>query len=113
MSAITIENDLVHYEVLGRGRPVILVHGWLSSWRYWITTMQQLSMKYRTYALDLWGYGDSSKDTQRLGLDAQVKLVDDFIEKLGIGKKVAMVGHALGAAVAIRYALQHRSGWLA
>jgi len=106
MSAITIENDLVHYEVLGRGRPVILVHGWLSSWRYWITTMQQLSMKYRTYALDLWGYGDSSKDTQRLGLDAQVKLVDDFIEKLGIGKKVAMVGHALGAAVAIRYALQ-------
>ncbi len=57
MSAITIENDLVHYEVLGRGRPVILVHGWLGSWRYWVPAMQQLSSKYRTYALDLWGFG--------------------------------------------------------
>ncbi len=106
MSATTIENDLVHYEVLGRGRPVILVHGWLSSWRYWIPTMQQLSMKYRTYALDLWGYGDSGKDPARCSLDAHVRLLDAFLEKLGIGK-VALVGHSLGGAVVIRYALQH------
>ncbi|SRR5258706_11925765 len=68
MSAITIENDLVHYEVLGRGRPVIFVHGWLGSWRYWVPTMQQLSMKYRTYALDLWGFGDSGKGNNRYSL---------------------------------------------
>ncbi len=105
MSAITIDNDLVHYEVLGRGRPVILVHGWLSSWRYWIPTMQQLSMKYRTYALDLWGYGDSGKNPERFSLEAHVKLLDDFMEKMGI-PKAALIGHSLGAAVVIRYALQ-------
>ncbi len=106
MSAITIDNDLVHYEVLGRGRPVILLHGWLSSWRYWIPTMQQLSMKYRTYALDLWGYGDSGKDPDRLSLDAQVELLGNFMEKLGI-TKAAFVGHSLGGAVMVRYALKH------
>lgn len=106
MSAITIDNDLVHYEVLGRGRPVILVHGWLSSWRYWIPTMQQLSMKYRTYALDLWGYGDSGKDSQRLSFEAQVNLLDEFMERLGIAK-AALVGHSLGGAVVVRYALRH------
>ena len=106
MSAITIDNDLVHYEVLGRGRPVILLHGWLSSWRYWIPTMQQLSMKYRTYALDLWGYGDSGKDPNRLSLDGHVDLLGNFMDKLGI-TKAAFVGHSLGGAVMVRYALRY------
>lgn len=106
MSALTIENDLVHYEVLGRGRPVILLHGWLGSWRYWVPAMQQLSMKYRTYALDLWGFGDSGKDSKRYHFAAQVALLDQFMEKMGI-TKAALVGHGLGAAVAARYAVQH------
>lgn len=103
MSAITIDNDLVHYEVLGRGRPVILIHGWLGSWRYWIPTMQQLSVKYRIYALDLWGFGDSGKDAARYSFDSQVKLLIDFMDKLGIAK-AALVGHALGAAITIEFA---------
>jgi pimeloyl-ACP methyl ester carboxylesterase len=106
MSAVTIDNDLVHYEVLGRGRPVILLHGWLTSWRYWIPSMQQLSMKYRTYALDLWGYGDSGKDPNKLTLDAHVELLGTFMDKLGI-TKAAFVGHSLGAAVIVRFALKY------
>src|SRR5260370_13220511 len=106
MSAITIENDLVHYEVLGRGRPVIFVHGWLGSWRYWVPTMQQLSVKYRTYALDLWGFGDSGKDTSHYAFKDQVQLLHDFMEKLGI-TKAALVGHSFGAAVCLRFASQY------
>lgn len=105
MSAITIDNELVHYEVLGRGRPVILIHGWLGSWRYWIPAMQHLSLsnKYRIYALDLWGFGDSQKNSARYGLTSQVTLLQQFMEKLGI-EKAAIVGHALGAAIAIEFA---------
>ncbi|MHB8625980.1 MAG: alpha/beta fold hydrolase [Aggregatilineales bacterium] len=105
MSAITIDNELVHYEVLGRGRPVILIHGWLGSWRYWIPAMQHLSLsnKYRIYALDLWGFGDSQKNSARYGLTSQVALLQQFMEKLGI-EKAAIVGHALGAAIAIEFA---------
>ncbi len=106
MSAITIEDDLVHYEVLGRGRPVILLHSWLGSWRYWVPAMQQLSMKYRTYALDLWGFGDSGRDTKRYDFRSQVKLLDQFMEKLGI-TKAALIGHGLGASVMVRYALEY------
>ncbi len=105
MSALTVDHDLVHYEVLGRGRPVILLHGWLGSWRYWIPAMQQISVKYRTYALDLWGFGESAKEPRLYGFEAQVRLLTEFIERLGIGK-AALVGHGLGAAVATRYALR-------
>lgn len=110
MSAITIENDLIHYEVLGRGKPVILVHGWLGSWRYWVPTMQQLSIKFRIYAVDLWGFGDSGKESMgskgRYGLPDQVQLLHDFMERLGIAK-AALVGHSFGAAVCLSFARKY------
>lgn len=106
MSAITIENDLVHYEVLGRGRPVIFVHGWLGSWRYWVPAMQYLSGTYRGYALDLWGFGDSGKDVTKYGLREQITLLYQFFERLGIPKAV-LVGHSLGAAVVIGFAREY------
>jgi pimeloyl-ACP methyl ester carboxylesterase len=107
MSAITVGSDLVHYEVLGRGgRPVILVHGWLGSWRYWIPTMRQLQLKYRVYAIDLFGFGDSSKNPERYTINQQIELLDDFMKQLGI-PKAAFLAHGLGAHVAIEFAKQY------
>lgn len=106
MSAITVNEDVIHYEVLGRGRPVVLLHGWLGSWRYWVPTMQQLQAKYRVYALDFFGFGDSGKNPERYSLDRQVELFSDFIREMGI-PKAAIIGHGLGAVVAAEYA--HRS----
>jgi pimeloyl-ACP methyl ester carboxylesterase len=105
VSALIIEDELVHYEVLGRGRPLIFVHGWLGSWRYWIPTMQALSAEYRTYALDLWGFGDTAKVSQRYALDAQAAMLARFMDQLGI-LKAAFVGHGLGGAVVLRLARQ-------
>jgi pimeloyl-ACP methyl ester carboxylesterase len=106
MSAITIDGDLVHYEKLGRGRPVILIHGWLGSWRYWIPTMQQLHLKYSVYTLDLMGFGDSAKNPNKYTIDNQAKLLNQFMEQLGI-PKAAMIGHGLGSMVLARFALNH------
>ncbi len=103
MSAIIVDDEIVHYEVLGRGRPLIFVHGWLGSWRYWIPTMQALSAEFRTYALDLWGFGDTSKKTERYSLEAQAELLHGFMDQLGI-LKAAFVGHGLGGAVVVRFA---------
>lgn len=106
MSAIIVDDDVVHYEVLGRGRPVIFIHGWLGSWRYWIPTMQALSGEYRTYALDLWGFGDSGKRRERYSLEAQAEMLRGFMERLAI-LKAAFIGHGLGGAVAAHFARRY------
>lgn len=103
MSAFTFGGDLVHYEVLGRGRQVILVHGWLGSWRYWVPTLQTLQAKYRLYALDLFGFGDSGKNPTRYALGQQVDLLGEFMRELGVAK-AAFVGHGLGALVVAEFA---------
>jgi pimeloyl-ACP methyl ester carboxylesterase len=106
MSAIIVDDEVVHYEVLGRGRPLIFVHGWLGSWRYWIPTMQTLSAEFRTYALDLWGFGDSGKRRERYTLDSQVELLKGFMERLAI-LKAAFIGHGLGGAVLAHFARKY------
>jgi pimeloyl-ACP methyl ester carboxylesterase len=105
MSITTIGDHLIHYEALGRGEPLIFVHGWLGSWRYWWPSMQELSTKHRTFAFDLWGFGDSSKATNKYSFESYVEMLDQFIEKLGISKPITLVGHALGAAVALKYSV--------
>lgn len=106
MSVILIEQQVVHYEVLGRGRPIVFLHGWIGSWRYWIPTMQAASVSYRAYAIDLWGFGDTAKFSPNYRLDKQAQLIDGFLYEMGISR-VALVGHGLGGLVAIQYALQH------
>jgi pimeloyl-ACP methyl ester carboxylesterase len=105
MSAILINQQIVHYEVLGRGRPLIFLHGWVGSWRYWIPVMQAASVGYRAYAIDLWGFGDTAKVQSQYAIEQQVGLVDSFLDQMGIGR-VALIGHGLGAVVAIQYALR-------
>lgn len=102
MSAVICSGERVHYEVLGRGRAVILLHGWLGSWRYWIPTMQSLQLKYRVYALDLFGFGDSARVSSRYTLEHQIAMLDDFMRELGI-PKAAILGHGFGALLAAEF----------
>lgn len=103
MSAVIIEGKLVHYEAIGRGRPVIFLHGWLGSWRYWMSAMDDLSERYRAYALDLWGFGDTDRRQDGYSLSAYVDLLEQFMEEMGISRAV-LVGHGLGGVVAVRLA---------
>jgi pimeloyl-ACP methyl ester carboxylesterase len=103
LSAILLDSSIVHYEVLGRGRPVIFLHGWVGSWRYWITSMQVTSTSYRAYALDLWGFGDTAHNVLNYSLEQQTSLIDRFLMEMGIGK-IALVGHGLGALVGMSFA---------
>ena len=106
MSVVLIDNQVVHYEVLGRGRPLIFLHGWVGSWRYWIPVMQAASVSYRAYAIDLWGFGDTAKYPSNYSLNKQVQLIDGFLYEMGIAR-VALVGHGLGSVVAMLYALRN------
>jgi len=68
--------------------------------------MRQLQLKYRVYAIDLFGFGDSSKNPERYTINQQIELIDDFMKQLGI-PKAAFLAHGLGAHVAIEFAKQY------
>jgi pimeloyl-ACP methyl ester carboxylesterase len=104
MSVTTINGGFVHYEVLGRGKPIVFIHGWLGSWRYWWPCMQTLSKQHRAFAYDQWGFGDSGKVGKKYSFEAYLELLELFVAKLGISGTLNLIGHDVGAAVALRFA---------
>lgn len=103
MSAVILHDEIIHYEVLGRGKPLLFLHDWVGSWRYWISSMQAASLSFRAYALDMWGFGDSAKTPAHYSLEAQSELLESFMEAMGISK-IALIGHGLGAVAGLLYA---------
>lgn len=104
MSAIHLDNRLVHFEVVGRrGQPIIFLHSWLGSWRYWLPTMDHISDRYRAYAIDFWGFGESDRHTSAFSITEYVDMLYQFMDQMGLSK-VNLVGHGLGGMVAIRAA---------
>ena len=103
MSVLFLDQSPVHYESLGRGRPVVFLHSWVGSWRYWVPSMQLASASHSAYALDLFGFGDTAHDPLQYSLERQAVLVERFLEEMGIGR-VALVGHGLGALIGLSFA---------
>lgn len=107
MTSLVTDQGIIHYEAKGRGRPVILLHGWMETWAVWRETIEELSKEFRTYALDFWGFGDSgSYKGPSFTVDHYVEMVNQFIEKLGI-VKAPLIGHSMGGTVSLSTAMRY------
>ena len=106
MPTLVTEQGIVHYESLGRGRPVLLLHGWLGSWSLWRKTIEVLSENYKTYALDFFGFGESFDRGANFSVDNFVESVDQFMDRLGI-PKAAILGHSMGGTVALGASIRY------
>jgi pimeloyl-ACP methyl ester carboxylesterase len=98
----------IHYVEKGKGKPVVLLHGFPDYWYTWRNQIPTLSERFRTAALDLRGYNLSD---QPEGVEAyQMKyLVEDVaavIRNLG-EERATIVGHDWGGAIAWAFAMRH------
>jgi pimeloyl-ACP methyl ester carboxylesterase len=87
------------------GAPLVLLHGVTGRWQAWLPVMADFAMRWHVYAVDLRGHGrsghvpDAYKVTDYAG---------DVIALLRqrVGEPAVVVGHSLGAIVAIAVAAE-------
>ena len=106
MSIMVVDRQMVHYEVFGHGRPVVFLHGWLGSWRYWFPTMERVAEHFRTYSFDFWGFGESRRKSTYESIQNYSDQVIRFLDELGIDRCL-LVGHSMGGMVALKTAINH------
>lgn len=96
----------IHVEVHGRGRPILLIHGFAGSafsWRYWV---QDLARDHSVILVDLKGHGcaPAPRDGRYSPAD-QADLVYRHLVHEDLSD-VTLVGHSMGGAVALFVALR-------
>tara|TARA_B110000208_G_scaffold186684_1_gene243575 strand:+ start:594 stop:1571 length:978 start_codon:yes stop_codon:yes gene_type:complete len=82
---------------------LLLIHGYLDSWKSWSRVMEVLQHKGRIVALTLRGWGDSIK-TGELTIASYAADVVAFMDAVGI-HTAALAGHSMGTLVAEAVAL--------
>ncbi|MGE0767607.1 MAG: alpha/beta fold hydrolase [Hyphomicrobiaceae bacterium] len=98
---------MLHYVTLGSGPPVVLLHGWPSTWYEWRFVMPKLAQNYTVIAPDLRGLGDSSRPLA--GYDKRTVANDVWrlmTEILGHAT-FQLVGHDWGGPTAYALAASH------
>ena len=108
MSRITVgkENSApieLHYEDLGTGKPVVLIHGWPlsgASWEKQVAALLESGHRVITY--DRRGFGDSSKPTSGYNYDTFAKDLHKLITMLEL-RNPTLVGFSMGGGEVARY----------
>jgi pimeloyl-ACP methyl ester carboxylesterase len=97
--------EVAWFEV-GRGEPLVLIHGLGDDHRAWRRVLPWLMLRHRVILCDFRGHGQTT-----LGhADGSLKqLADDlhgFLDALGLDK-VALAGFSLGGTIVMRFAIDH------
>lgn len=110
MPYVTTPELRLYYEQSGAGpQPVVCVHGGFATSRWWQPVLALLLEAQVTgYALDLPGCGRSDRpaDPAAYTVERLAGALAGWIEALDLWN-IDLMGHSLGAAVALSYALTH------
>ncbi len=97
---LTYKGIKINYNIVGKGRSIVFLHGFLENSTMWKETVALFSNQYRCISIDLLGHGD----TECLGyihtmedMAYAVKAVLDHLEE----SSVILVGHSMGGYVAL------------
>src|SRR5260370_15518544 len=73
----------------------------------WDRVLDALALKFRVYALDLLGFGYSSRlESGDYSYSLYAEQVRQFMDALGL-TTASVVGHSTGGGTAIQFAVQH------
>lgn len=104
---IDLDGHSTHYIEKGSGSPVILVHGFFYDTYMWHKNIEALAARFKVYAIDLWGFGYSTREPMDYGYPLYARQLLAFMDALGI-RKASLVGQSMGGGTIIKFAISHR-----
>lgn len=105
MQKIILSGSPIYYRQGGTGPPLLLLHGWAGSSRYWEETIAQLSSIRTIYAPDLPGYGVSPPLAKPATPENITHLLVEFADALNL-ETFDINAHSLSAVMGVHIAVQ-------
>ncbi len=99
---VVVDGLLTNYVREGKGRVVIILHGWGDNSTSWLKLSKDLSKTFDVVVPDLPGFGGTQSPTTTWGLNNYASFVEAFLKKIKAEQVYCLIGHSNGGAIAIR-----------
>lgn len=103
MRTSTFKGVQVAFSDSGKGRVLVLLHGFLGAKELWNSTISSLSRTYRVIAIDLPGHGATPCIGYAHSMELMAKCVKAVMDQLKL-KRYVIIGHSMGGYVALAFA---------
>jgi len=104
MPKIKVQDIHFHYEIAGRGQPLLFIHSLGSSMRDWERQVPFFSRNHRVVTVDVRGHGQSDKPAGRYSIALFASDIAELIRLLGLGP-THVVGISMGGMIAFQMAV--------
>ncbi|MCX5618880.1 alpha/beta fold hydrolase [Bombella pollinis] len=98
----TSDHVKLYYEEHGQGRPLVMIHGWTFSGRFFHRNVAAFAQKYRVITLDLRGHGHSDKPHHGYRIARLAADLRDVLEALDL-HDVTVLGWSIGSPIIWSY----------
>lgn len=101
--------DTLKVTVIGSGDPVVFLHGFRGSGRYWEPHLQKLASQKQIIVVDLLGFGESPWPADAsYDVSEHLDAIHRSLEPIVKGRPATIVGHSMGAILAAEFAGRYR-----
>lgn len=106
MQMVNLAHGPLYYRSRGEGKPLLLIHGWGGSSRYWKYTLEHFAPNYSVFALDLPGYGQSPPIEDAATGERLAEIVIEFADTMKL-EQFDLIAHSFGCSVGAYLAARH------
>lgn len=103
---IKVQGLNVNYIQYGKGKDILLLHGWGQNVEMMKPLGDGFCDRYRITIIDFPGFGNSEEPHEAWTIDKYSLMLEEFVKQVGIKKPIVM-GHSFGGRVAIRYSARN------
>lgn len=100
---ITFRNTTVHFKSKGKGRVIVLLHGFLETSDMWLPFISQILKSHQVITIDLLGHGKTGCVDKTHSMNLMAESVNEVLKNLNV-EKVSIIGHSMGGYVALAFA---------
>ena len=97
-----INNGRIYYEPMGLGTPILMLHGFNLDTRMWNRSFAELAKTNQVILMDFRPFSQSEPTTEPFSVKGDIRALLDY---LGVEH---LVGHSLGGAMSLEFAMAHQ-----
>jgi pimeloyl-ACP methyl ester carboxylesterase len=100
---ILYKNTPIYFTSTGKGKAIVLLHGFLENSTMWNEILPEISKRNRVICIDLLGHGQSESHGYIHTMEEQAEMVKTVLDFLKL-RKYILVGHSMGGYIALAFA---------